>query len=284
MPHASTKLSTFAQDQQLQPKSIFALTIQRIWATLPAVALGLAIGWGGGTPAQAQSPDAPPELQEVLSQIDAAASQGDLEAVMQFYSPEFTHADGLTYDTLQQALTTFWERYPDLTYQTALTSWEADGNAIVAETVTTITGTQQAEGRTFRLNATISSRQRFEGQQMISQEILAERSQVTSGDNPPTVDVNLPEQVVAGAEYPFDAIVTEPLGDRILLGTALEEPVNPDGYLTPAALELDILPAGGLFKVGQAPDSPENLWISAVIIREDGITEITQRLRVVEGD
>lgn len=252
----------------------------RVWLVPPVV--GLAIAWGGDISARAQSPTAaPPELQATLNQIDAAASQGDLEAVMQFYSPEFTHADGLTYETMQQALTAFWERYPDLTYQTAVTSWEADGDAIVAETVTTITGTQQAEGRTFRLNATISSRQRFVGQQMVSQEILTERSQVTSGENPPTVTVNLPEQVTTGQEYPFDAIVTEPLGDRILLGTALEEPVGPDGYLTPATLDLDLLPAGGLFKVGQAPDTPESRWISAIIIREDGITELTQRLRVV---
>ncbi|NJL37803.1 MAG: nuclear transport factor 2 family protein [Leptolyngbyaceae cyanobacterium SM1_4_3] len=249
---------------------------------VPPVALGLAIAWGGDISARAESPaTAPPELQETLTQIDAAASQGDLEAVMQFYSPEFAHADGLTYETMQQALTAFWERYPDLTYETTLTSWESEGDAIVAETVTNITGTQQAGGRTFTLDATISSRQRFVEQQMVSQEILTERSQVTSGENPPTVTVNLPEQVTTGQEYPFDAIVTEPLGDRVLLGTALEEPVGPDGYLTPATLDLTLLPAGGLFKVGQAPATPESRWISAIIIREDGITEVTQRLRVV---
>jgi hypothetical protein len=75
--------------------------------------------------------------------------------------------------------------------------------------------------------------------------------------------------------------VAEPLGDRVLLGTALEEPVSPDGYLTPATLDLTLLPAGGLFKVGQAPATPESRWVSAIIIREDGITEVTQRLQVV---
>jgi ketosteroid isomerase-like protein len=281
MPHASTKRSISAKPQPIQSQLLHWIQASgRAWL-VPSV-VGLAIAWGGNISARAESPaTAPPELRETLTQIDAAASQGDLEAVMEFYSPEFTHADGLTYETMQQALTAFWERYPDLTYQTALTSWEADGDAIVAETVTTITGTQEAEGRTFRLDSTIASRQRFVGQQMVSQEILSERSQVTSGENPPTVTVNLPEQVTTGQEYPFDAIVAEPLGDRVLLGTALEEPVSPDGYLTPATLDLTLLPAGGLFKVGQAPATPESRWVSAIIIREDGITEVTQRLQVV---
>lgn len=281
MPHASTKRSTFAKPQPNQSRMLYWIQATgRAWL-VPSV-VGLAIAWGGNISARAESPaTAPPELRETLTQIDAAASQGDVEAVMEFYSPEFTHADGLTYETMQQALTAFWERYPDLTYQTALTSWEPDGDAIVAETVTTITGTQEAEGRTFKLDSTIASRQRFVGQQMVSQEILSERSQVASGENPPTVTVNLPEQVTTGQEYPFDAIVAEPLGDRVLLGTALEEPVRPEGYLNPTTLDLTLLPAGGLFKVGQASATSESRWVSAIIIREDGITEVTQRLRVV---
>ena len=295
MPHSfSPKPSTLAQAQQVQPQALtlfslaklgfakFASVKRRLGVVLPSAALSLAIGFGGGMSAQAETPEtAPPELRETLTQIDSAASQGDLQAVMQFYSPEFTHTDGLTYGTLEQALSAFWERYPDLTYQTSLTSWEADGDRIVAETTTTITGTQQTAGRTFRLESTISSRQRFEGQQIVTQEILTERSQVTSGDNPPTVTVNLPEQVATGQDYPFDAVVVEPLGDRILLGAAIEQPVGVEGYLTPTPLELEILSAGGLFKVGQAPASPENQWISAILIREDGITQVTQRLRVV---
>ncbi|WP_199333500.1 nuclear transport factor 2 family protein [Oculatella sp. FACHB-28] len=281
MPHASTKRSTFAKPQPIQSRLLnWIQATGRAWL-VPSI-VGLAIAWGGDISARAESPaTAPPELRETLTQIDAAASQGDVEAVMEFYSSEFTHADGLTYETMQQALTAFWERYPDLTYQTALTSWEPDGDAIVAETVTTITGTQEAEGRTFKLDSTIASRQRFVGRQMVSQEILTERSQVTSGENPPTVTVSLPEQVTTEQEYPFDAIVTEPLGDRVLLGTALEEPVRPEGYLNPITLDLTLLPAGGLFKVGQAPATPESRWVSAIIIREDGITEVTQRLRVV---
>lgn len=265
--------------------------------------LGFLISWAGGVGAQGTQPensppadaDAPPseqtapdataapseaELQQLLSQIDAAASQGDLQTVMSFYSPEFTNSDGLTYETLQQALQDFWERFPNVTYETTLNSWEAEGNSLVAETTTTITGTSSQETPT-NLTATITSRQRFENGQIVEQEILDEASQLTQGENPPKVEVILPEQVTIGQTFEFDAIVEEPLGDRLLLGAAVEQSVQPDAYLNPAPVNLELLSSGGLFKLGQAPATPDTQWISAILIRDDGITTITRRLQVV---
>jgi hypothetical protein len=43
------------------------------------------------------------------------------------------------------------------------------------------------------------------------------------------------------------------LGDDLLLGTALEEPIKPERLIKPANLKLEILPAGGVFKLGKAP-------------------------------
>jgi ketosteroid isomerase-like protein len=232
-------------------------------------------------PAARPANPAPAALTQTLSQIDAAASQGDVAAVMAFYAPNFTHSDGLTYTTLQAALTAFWKRYPGMVYKTEVNSWKAEGNAFVVETTTTITGTQTTGDRPINVNATISSRQKLEGQKIVQQEVLAERSQVTMGQTPPTVQVILPEQVTIGRNYSFDAIVAEPLGDRLLLGAALEETITPDGYINPAPLNLEILSSGGLFKTGRAPLRPENRWVSAVLIRDDGMTAITQRMRVV---
>ena len=45
-----------------------------------------------------------------------------------------------------------------------------------------------------RLHLTVAQQQ-FENQKIVRQEILAERSQITSGTNPPNVKLNLPEQV-----------------------------------------------------------------------------------------
>jgi len=92
--------------------------------------------------------------------------------------------------------------------------------------------------------------------------------------------MNLPQQVRVGQQYSFDAIVQEPLGDDYLVGAAIEEPIQADKYFNPTPVELELLPAGGLFKVGRAPNIPANRWISAVLVR--GITIVTQRLPVVE--
>jgi hypothetical protein len=258
--------------------------------------LGMTIGVGR-VEAQAAQPtapaDAPPELLQALAQIDAAASQGKLQEVMMFYSPDFRNADGLTYATLQDALKRLWQQYPNLTYKTQLNSWQSDGNAIVVETTTTIatapaqaptqlpTRLRQGAIETERLTATITSRQRFENQRIVQQEILAERSQLTSGEQPPTVTVSLPEQVRIGQSYEFDAVVAEPLGDRLLLGAAMEEPIQASGYLQSTPVELELLSSGGLFKVGRAPIKPESLWVSGVIIRDGGMTSVSQRLQIV---
>ena len=47
-------------------------------------------------------------------------------------------------------------------------------------------------------------------------------------------------------------------------------------------MDLELLTSGGLFKVGRAPSTPGNQWISAVISRSDGMTMMTQRLQVVK--
>lgn len=245
------------------------------------VTLGATVGW---TPlARAESPEtAPPQLQEILSEIDAAANDRDVEAVMQFYASDFVNSDGLTREKMEAALQQLWERYPQLTYRTELQSWERENGELVAETVTYITGSQPNDDMPIALESMLRSRQHVEGEKIVKQDILAEQTMLMSGENPPTVEVNLPEQVRVGQQYNFDVIVQEPLGNSLLLGTAFEEPVQTERYLDPAELDLELLQAGGIFKVGRAPLLEDEHWISAVLIRGDGMTLITRRLQVVE--
>ena len=223
----------------------------------------------------------PTELRNLLTQMDRAASQGDIKGVMQLYSPNFTHGDGLNAQSLEKSLRAFWQRYPQLRYSTQLQSWKAEGNVIVAETVTNITGAPSANNNNLALNATITSRQRIQGGKIVHQEILSERSLLTSGNQPPQINVNLPQQVRVGQQYTFDAIVQEPLGDDLLLGTAIEEPVEVSKFLNPTSVDLESLRSGGLFKVGRAPSTPGPRWVSAVVLRGNGMTMVTQRLQVV---
>lgn len=232
------------------------------------------------SPANSATSPPPPELTAALSQLDAAASQADLRTVMQSYSRSFTSSDGLTRSTLEQTLSDLWKRYPKLTYSTVLDSWEPQADGFSTVTTTTITGSYPDARRDLKLKATITARQQIKNNQIVQQEILAERSELTTGQKPPTLVFNLPEQVAPGQNFDFDAVVTEPLGERVLLGAALEEPVNVENYLNPTPIELELLTSGGLFKVGQVPKEGGDRWISAVIVRYDGITAVTQRLRV----
>ncbi|OLP19723.1 hypothetical protein BST81_04080 [Leptolyngbya sp. 'hensonii'] len=262
----------------------FSAASQVNWARSLFLTLALTAGGFGwqADRARAASPDtAPVPIKAALTQIDAAANNRDLQTVLQFYSENFTNTDGLTRQSLADALTALWKRYPKLTYRTEIKSWKADGNGFMVETVTTITGIQRADGKEMALTATLRAQQRVEGNKIVRQEILAERSQLTSGAKPPTVQIILPEQVTVGQAYNFDAIVKEPLGDGVLLGTAIEEPVRASNYLVTSPAELEILSAGGIYKTGRAPNTPESRWISAVLVREDGMVIITQRLRVV---
>lgn len=285
---------------RLQPKLwlvLFLLTLsgtsfgQRVVAQVPATTPQLPVNNAPQPPvnnapqlpATAPQPpvnNAPPELTNLISQIDAAANGRNIEGVLQFYSPNFTHSDGLTRQNMAQALTQLWQLYPQLRYQTLVQSWKPQGNAIVAETITKITGAQPQESRNIVFDATIESRQRYEGGKIVQQEILAERSQIKAGEKPPTVNVKLPEQVKPGQQYNFDAVVQEPVGDDYLLGAVIEEPIKPENYLNASRVDLELLTAGGLFKVGRAPNQPSNQWISAILIRGDGMTLVSQRLNV----
>lgn len=226
--------------------------------------------------------NAPTELRNLLTQVDTAATRRDIKGVLQFYSPSFTNSDGINRQNMEKALSSLWKRYPNLQYRTQVQSWKREGNALVVESVTTITGAA-ASTNNMALNSTIKSRQRLEGGKIVRQEILSERTVLTSGAKPPTVDIKLPERVNAGQQYNFDAVVQEPLGDDYLLGAAIDEPIQPDKYLNPTPVDLELLTSGGLFKVGRAPNQAENRWISAVLVRGEGMTMITQRLQVVGG-
>ncbi|ODH01718.1 hypothetical protein A4S05_27815 [Nostoc sp. KVJ20] len=260
-----------------------------IWLVTFLLTLGLTSGWQrtqATTPpqlAQATTPqNAPTNLNNLLTQVDAAANRGDVKGVLQFYSPNFTHGDGLNLQTLEKSLTSLWQRYPKLQYSTKLLSSKPEGNGIIAETETKITGLPSGNGNKLALNATITSRQRIQGGKIVRQDILSERTLLTSGSKPPQIDIKLPQQVQVGQKYSFDAIVQEPLGDDFLLGTALEEPIKPDKFLNPTSVDLQLLTSGGLFKVGQAPSTPGSQWVSAVILRGNGMTMVTQRLQVVK--
>ena len=225
----------------------------------------------------------PVELSSMVEQMDQAANAQRLKTFMRFFSDGFAHQDGLNRKQMKQSVRSFWKQFDQLSYATQIESWNALGAGVYETvTLTTITGTQN-EGvpGTRTLNATVRSRQTIDSAEILAQRVLDESSQIVSGDNPPTVSVNLPKTVKAGDDYFFDVIVDEPLGDRILLGAAIEESVTPQTYLSASKFEIQSLATGGLFKIGQAPSVPSDQWISALLIQEGGMYMMSQRVTVL---
>lgn len=229
------------------------------------------------------TPTVPEELAETISAIEAAANNRDLDELLEYYGEDFTNTDGLTTETLATALEQMWSEYSELTYSTEIESWSREGDELVAETKTTIEGIKDAEGNPEQLNSTIESRQYFQNQKLVRQEILAEQSQLSSGENPPQVNIIAPNTVEIGKKYNFDLIVDEPLGEGVLLGAVQEEKTAGQLYLNPTQLELELLPAGGIYKVATAPLLPDSNWLSAILVRGDGITRITHRVNAIEA-
>lgn len=248
---------------------------------ITALLLSWGIWNGFASKVQAETAEtAPAELTEAIAEIEAAANDRELDRLLKYYSDDFNNTDGLTVDSLVRGLEQIWDNYPQLTYQTEIVSWSETKDGLMAETMTTITGVNQTRGRVINLESKIESRQYFQDQKLVKQEIIAEQSQVTSGEKPPQVQIIAPKRVQTGEKYNFDLIVDRPLGDKVLLGAIQEEKTASNLYLNPTALELEPLPAGGIYKTATAPLLPDSNWISAILVRGDGITMVTHRVNI----
>jgi hypothetical protein len=268
------------QTQLFVPKSVFRKNTLKLIGTLFLAFSVVSFPDHVVTAETAQN--IPEELAEIVTEIDTAANEQDLEELMEYYDASFTNEDGLTVDSIKATLEKTWLAYPDLTYKTTINSAIQKEDELVAETATIITGSQNSQGRVVKLESNIKSRQYFRDQKLVRQEIIAEQTKLTTGDRPPQIQINLPETVKVGEKYNFDTIVTEPLQGNVLLGAAVEERVGGNLYLNPSTIELEPLSAGGIFKVVTAPRLKDNHWLSAIVVRGDGITMVTKRVRIEE--
>ncbi|UOO12821.1 MULTISPECIES: hypothetical protein [unclassified Synechocystis] len=249
----------------------------------------MAFGWGVGLMALgslplnaatiAQGNVTERQVRALIEQFDAVANQHNTDRLGEIYSPEFSNSDGLTFAQMETTLQQLWETYGNLTYSTELKNWKQDGQAVVVETLTTIQGERPWLGRTAQLNGQITSRQTFVQNKLVRQEVLTEKMTLTAGDNPPEVDVNLPQQVQAGQEFDFDVVLRQPIGDDLLAGTAFSQKIDPNNYVDPSQVKLELLQAGGLFKRAIAGNDPQ--WLSALLVTPEGMVLVTQRLAVV---
>ena len=271
-------MTLFTQNHFRSPQ-LTKLTVKAKRVTISCILALIAVGSFKNV-AHAEAKNVPTELKNAIADIEVAANEKNLNKIIGYYDPSFTNNDGFNANSIKTALTKIWEQYPNLKYSTQINSWEKLKGELVAETTTTISGIQNSQGRQIKLESVLKSRQYFRNQKLVRQDIISEKTKVFSGDNPPQVTVNLPETVKVGEKYNFDTIVTEPLAGNILLGAALEERTASNRYLKPSTLDLEPLSSGGIFKVVTAPRLSDNHWLSAIIVRGDGITMVTHRVNI----
>jgi hypothetical protein len=260
------------------PASISARSWYRLAITTLAIGCQQAVMLSAQADVVAVTP--PAALKTLLSNIDSAANGRKLPELSRYYSSNFTTSDGLTKTLWQQSLTQLWQSYSNLNYTTTLDGWQRQGNSYTLNTTTKIAGTQNINGRVSNLQSTIQARQKIVGGQIVKQDILQERTQVSSGAKPPTIELTLPDRIEPNAEYNLDAIVAEPLGEDVLMGATVEQPVSAQSYAQPANFKLELLTAGGLFKIARAPGKSGDYWLSTVFIRPAGMTTLTQRIHI----
>jgi hypothetical protein len=236
----------------------------------------------------AVSQPVPPEIVQLVTEVDRAASKQELEQVLRFYADGFEHSDGLTKDTLKTSLRELWSRYSQLSYKTEVKNWEQKGNQYTVEAVTKIQGNQkEAKFKPFKLTAELISKQTYQQKdgkwQILRQDITQETSILTAGNQPPIVELRLPNVIGVGRQYSLDAIAETP-DYNIIVGAIFTEPVSANGFFKDRSVDLEPLRSGGIYKIGQAPYKEGNFWVSAVIVREGGITITGKRLRVSKDE
>jgi hypothetical protein len=263
-----------------QFRSVNLFSVPSRWLMALGWGLGLSLLGHGRLPAtELAQANAPSDVKALLQQVDSIANQHQVEQLGLIYSPDFSSSDGLTLTEVEAGLARLWELYPDLSYTTELQSWRRDGDAVIVETVTNIEGKRPWLGKTATLTGEVTSRQTFINQKLVRQEVLGEKMTLTAGDNPPQVNVRLPNAVKPGQQYDFDVILETPLDDDLLAGSAFAQDINPTNYqFDPTQVKLELLQAGGLFKRAVAGEDPQ--WLSALLVSSDGMVLVTQRLAI----
>lgn len=249
--------------------------------SVTSVIVGLVSSSSNALAAPTASPPVPAAISNLLASIDKSANSKQLVALNSSFAPNYT-VDGLNRTAWEQGVKKLWQRYPNLRYRTIIQSWKPEASGVSVETITNISGSQNQNSQLLQLTSQLRSRQKIVNGKITQQQILSESTTITSGSKPPTVEFNVPRQLKVNEIYDIDAIVTEPLGEDIMMGKVVEQSVSANGYAKPAEYSLDVLATGGLFKKAKAPSKPGDYWLSAVLVRAGGITTVTQRIRVVK--
>ncbi|BAC90478.1 hypothetical protein [Gloeobacter violaceus] len=228
-------------------------------------------------------------VRAIAAQMDASASQENLDSLFANYATSFKSSDGLGYETTRQAVSALWEKLAKPTYQTNVTAVVPEKNRYRVNATTRLQADYKTElGEPARLESTVETVSRYEDQKtglkLVSQEIAAERTTLSIGGKPPQVSLNLPSTVRVGKNFKVEAVLATPLQEAPALGGIRLTPITTKTATALEAPALEPLRTGGLFKTGQAPSRPEDQAVTLAFVREGGLVLVNQRLKVTETE
>ncbi len=222
----------------------------------------------------------PPELEAALETLIEAANARQLDGVINQFAPDFRHEDGLTLEDTRLAIRDLWARHAELNYSAVIDRWdEAERTAVITTTLSGLTTTG------YRLEGELIVENQYNNKWYIqSQVVRSEVLQLSTGEAPPSLTLNVPTAVRLGEIYDIEAILEEPIGDRLVLGAIIEQQVAPSAYREVSTVfPLEPLRAGGIFRRAEAPFLPDSLWLGVMLVSNGGITIQEQRLRALTG-
>ncbi len=222
----------------------------------------------------------PPELETALETLIDAANERQLDTVMGQFAADFRHEDGLTLEDTRLAIRDLWDRHSELSYSAVIDCWdETERTAVITTTLSGVTNTG------YRLEGELTVANQYNDTWQIQNQVVqAEMLQLSTGTEPPSVTLNLPSAVRLGTTYDIEAVLEEPIGDRLVLGAIIERQVAPSAYReTSTIFPLETLRAGGIFRRAEAPFLPDSQWLGIMLVSDGGITIQEQRLRALTG-
>ena len=205
------------------------------------------------------------------SRLEAALNTGDTDGLSELVAPEPLSA-------LKDRYTRFSGEFPEASWRVTPMAPTADGRQTLEVVVK---GQRQANGLTYRLEATQRLAVQMEAGRLLEQELLAEQSLLRSGTAALPITLEIPDAVLTGSRYDVDVIFDQPLGKAVVAGGLLsltpeqvEQQISPDMSLEPMG-------GGGLFKTVQAPQRPGVQNWAAMLVHPDGVVTITKLVKVV---
>ncbi|MEY4352315.1 MAG: hypothetical protein RLZZ609_556 [Cyanobacteriota bacterium] len=224
----------------------------------------------GAPPVQA----APPTANQ-LQALEAALNSRDDTAL----STLLSKGPGLNPDELKQRRQYLRDNFADVRWEVKKGPNLRSGEPSVTMKVS---GTREQGGSIFRLESEQRLSLQTDGQRFTGQTIWREQSLLRSGENSPSVSLQIPDAVLTGQRYDLDVIFDEPLDGALVAGGI--RPISDEEVkaMDSPRLELTALGgAGGLFKIVQAPQTPGSQTWAVLLVHPKGVVSATKRVRVV---